>query len=196
MSLVNKIAPDFTAQAVVNGEIKDIRLSDYKGQSIFLFFYPLDFTFVCPTELHAFSDKMEEFEKRGIKVFACSVDSVMSHKAWLHISRSQGGIQDTKYPIISDITKTISRDYGVLLEDEGVALRGSFYIDRDFIVRLEQVYDKPIGRSVDEVLRSIDAWLFFEKHGEVCPINWKPGDQAMEATAKGLEQFFSDKYSH
>lgn len=190
MSLVNKPAPDFTAQAVEKGEIKDIRLSDYKGQTILFFFYPLDFTFVCPTELHAFSDSIAEFEKRGVKVIACSVDSVMSHSAWLKTPRSKGGIEDVVYPIVADLTKSISRDYGVLVEEEGVALRGSFLIDKDFIVRMEQVYDKPLGRSVEETIRVIDAWQFFEKNGEVCPANWKPGDEAMQASAAGIESFF------
>ncbi len=189
MSLVNKPAPDFTAQAVEKGEIKDMRLSDFKGQPILFFFYPLNFTFVCPTELHAFSDSMEEFEKRGVKVIACSVDSVMSHKAWLNTPRDKGGIEHVVYPIVSDLTKTISRDYGVLV-DEGVALRGTFLIDKDFIVRMEQVYDKPLGRSVEETLRVIDAWLFFEKNGEVCPANWKPGDDTMTESAAGVSDYF------
>ncbi|MGL5955779.1 MAG: peroxiredoxin [Brevinema sp.] len=190
MSLVNKPAPDFTAQAVEKGVIKDIRLSDYKGQAILFFFYPLDFTFVCPTELHAFSDSIAEFEKRGVKVLACSVDSVMSHSAWLKTPRAKGGIEDVVYPIVADLTKSISRDYGVLIEEEGVALRGTFLIDKDFIVRMEQVYDKPLGRSVEETLRVIDAWNFFEKNGEVCPANWKPGDETMAESAAGIESFF------
>ena len=193
MSLVNKPAPDFTAQAVEKGEIKDIRLSDYKGHSILFFFYPLDFTFVCPTELHAFSDSIAEFEKRGVKVLACSVDSVMSHAAWLKTPRAKGGIEDVVYPIVADLTKSIARDYGVLIEEEGLALRGSFLIDKDFIVRMEQVYDKPLGRSVEETLRVIDAWLFFEKNGEVCPANWKPGDETMSESAAGIENFFGKK---
>ena len=193
MSLVNRPAPDFTAQAVEKGEIKDIRLSDYKGQSILFFFYPLDFTFVCPTELHAFSDSIAEFEKRGVKVLACSVDSVMSHAAWLKTPRAKGGIEDVVYPIVADLTKSIARDYGVLIEEEGLALRGSFLIDKDFIVRMEQVYDKPLGRSVEETLRVIDAWLFFEKNGEVCPANWKPGDETMSESAAGIESFFGKK---
>ncbi|MGL4677358.1 MAG: peroxiredoxin [Brevinema sp.] len=193
MSLVNKPAPDFTAQAVEKGEVKDIRLSDYKGQLILFFFYPLDFTFVCPTELHAFSDSIAEFEKRGVKVISCSVDSVMAHSAWLKTPRAKGGIEDVVYPIVADLTKSISRDYGVLIEEEGVALRGTFLIDKDFIVRMEQVYDKPLGRSVEETIRVIDAWSFFEKNGEVCPANWKPGDEAMATSAAGIENFFGKK---
>ncbi|MGL4563439.1 MAG: peroxiredoxin [Brevinema sp.] len=193
MSLVNKTAPDFTAQAVINGEIKEIRLSNYKGMPILFFFYPLDFTFVCPTELHAFSDAHETFEKKGVKLIACSVDSVYSHFAWLNTPRSEGGIKSVSYPIVSDITKSIAKDYGVLLEDQGVALRGSFFIDSDFIVRFEQVYDKPIGRSVEETIRAIDAWTFYQKNGEVCPANWKPGDEAIKTTATGLNIFFNEK---
>ena len=193
MSLVNKPAPDFTAQAVERGEIKDIRLSDYKGQSIFFFFYPLDFTLVCPTELHAFNDSIAEFEKRGIKVIACSVNSVMSHAAWLQIPKAKGGIEGIVYPIIGDLTKSISRDYGVLIEEEGMSLRGSFLIDKDFIVRMEQIYDKPLARSIEETLRVIDAWLFFEKNGEVCPVNWKPGDETMSQSTAGIESFFGKK---
>ncbi|MGL4389227.1 MAG: peroxiredoxin [Brevinema sp.] len=193
MSLVNKVAPDFAAQAVINGEIKDIRLSNYKGMPILFFFYPLDFTFVCPTELHAFSDAIEEFEKKGVKVIACSVDSVYSHIAWLNTPRSQGGIQNLAYPLVTDITKSIGRDYGVLIEEEGICLRGTFFIDSDFIVRFEQIYDKPIGRSVEETIRAIDAWLFFEKNGEVCPANWKPGEETIKTTASGFEMFFNGK---
>ncbi|MGL4394535.1 MAG: peroxiredoxin [Brevinema sp.] len=191
MTLVSKNAPDFCARAVVNGEIKDIRLSDFKGSPILFFFYPLNFTFVCPTELHAFSDAVKDFEKRGVKVIACSVDSVHSHFAWLNTPREKGGIEGLAFPLVSDITKSISRDYGVLVEEEGVAMRGTFFIDSDFIVRFEQIYSKAIGRSVDETLRAIDAWLFFEKNGEVCPANWRPGDETMKTSASGLEMFFS-----
>jgi len=192
MSLVYKPAPDFTAQAIVNGEFKDIRLSDYKGSSILFFFYSLDFTFVCPTELHAFNDALSEFDKRGVKVIACSVDSVVAHYTWLTIPKIQGGIQGVSYPIVSDITKSISRDYGVLIEEEGIALRGSFFIDRDFIIRMEQIYDKPLGRSIEETLRIIDAWIFFEKNGDVCPANWKPSNEGMTPSKEGLEEFFKN----
>lgn len=194
MSLVGKPAPDFTATAALNQEEKEIQLSDYKGKLILFFFYPFDFTYVCPTEIRAFSDKLDEFKKRGVEVIGCSVDSVHAHKAWLRTPREKGGIEHVAYPIVADMTKSIARDYGVLLEDKGYALRGSFLIDKDFIVRMEQVYDGPLGRSVEETLRVIDAWIFFEKNGEVCPADWHPGDEAMATSAAGITNFFGKKH--
>lgn len=192
MALVTNPAPDFTAKAVVNGQIKDeFKLSDFKGRYVVLFFYPLDFTFVCPTELHAFEDKMEDFRARGVDVIAVSTDSWFSHAAWLNTPKTKGGIQGVTYPLVADFTKQISRDYGVLLEDLGVALRGLFLIDEEGIVQHQVINNLPLGRNVDEVIRMIDALQFTEKYGEVCPANWNKGGKTMRPDAKGLEEFFS-----
>lgn len=190
--LVGKKAPEFKTKAVLAGEIKDeYALSQLRGKYVVLFFYPLDFTFVCPTELHAFQDKLEEFEKRNAQVVGCSIDSCFSHTAWLNTPRHKGGIEGVEYPILSDINKTICRDYDVLKEDEGIAYRGLFLIDRDGIVRHQIVNDLPLGRSVDEALRMIDALSFFENNGEVCPANWQRGQKSMKATSEGLAEYFA-----
>lgn len=189
--LVGKKAPEFSAVAVQGDRIiENFSSADLKGKHVVLFFYPLDFTFVCPTELHAFGEKLEEFRKRGVEVVAVSVDSHFSHLAWLNTPKARGGIQGVGYPIVSDINKTISRDYDVLAEGRGIAYRGLFLIDREGIVRHQVVNDLPLGRSVDEVLRMVDALQFFEKNGEVCPANWRKGDKAMKADQKGLEEYF------
>lgn len=191
MSLVGKKAPDFTAKAVKKQEIIDqFSLADFLGKYVILFFYPLDFTFVCPTELHAFQEKLQEFEKRNAQLIGCSIDSWFSHAAWLNMPKEKGGIQGIFYPIVSDITKSIAKDFGVLKEDAGIAYRGLFLIDSQGIVRHELVNDLPIGRSVDEVLRVLDALIFHEKHGEVCPANWKPGAKTMVPNSEGLHAYF------
>ena len=158
-----------------------------------LFFYPLDFTFVCPTELHAFQEKIEAFEERGAQVVGCSIDSCFSHIAWLETPRSKGGIQGVEYPIISDINKELAKAYDVLCEEEGIAYRGLFLIDREGVVRHQLVNDLPLGRSVDEALRMIDALAFFENSGEVCPANWSLGQKGMKTTQEGLSEFFSEE---
>jgi alkyl hydroperoxide reductase subunit AhpC len=183
-AFVTQPAPDFTADAVVNGEFKTIKLSDYKGKYIVLFFYPLDFTFVCPTEIIAFSDKIDEFRKRGAEVIGVSVDSKYCHLAWIKTPRADGGLGGLKYPLVSDLTKTISADYGVLV-DGAVALRGTFLIDRNGVLRHALVNDLPLGRNIDETIRMIDALQFFEQHGEVCPANWKPGSMAIDTKNAG-----------
>ena len=189
--LVNKQAPDFTATAVVNGtDFKEVSLSDYKGKKVLLFFYPLDFTFVCPTELHAFQAKLGEFKERNTEVVAVSVDSHFSHLAWLNTPESEGGIKGVKYPVVSDIHKSISRDYDVLHAD-GVAFRGTFLIDENGLVRHESINDLPLGRNVDEYLRLVDALSFNQKHGEVCPANWTEGEKAMTPNQEGLKAYFS-----
>jgi peroxiredoxin (alkyl hydroperoxide reductase subunit C) len=190
MTLVGKNAPAFTAKAAVKDRTFDLNLSDYIGKYVVFFFYPLDFTFVCPTELHAFQERLKEFDSRNAQVLGCSVDSVYSHTAWLNTSKSKGGIQGVTYPIISDIHKTISRDYEVLKEDAGIAYRGLFLIDRSGVVRHQLVNDLPLGRSVDEVLRVLDALIFHELHGEVCPANWKTGSKSMKPTEQGLAEYF------
>jgi alkyl hydroperoxide reductase subunit AhpC len=186
-AFVTKEAPDFTADAVVNEEFKTVKLSDYRGKYVVLFFYPLDFTFVCPTEIIAYSDKIDEFRKRGAEVLGVSVDSKFSHLAWIRTPRPDGGLGGLKYPLVSDITKKISGDYGVLL-DGGVALRGTFLIDKNGILRHGLINDLPLGRNIDESIRMIDALHFFEQHGEVCPANWKPG--AMTIDTKNAGKYF------
>lgn len=192
--LVGKKAPDFTAAAVKGTEfIDNFKLSDYKGKYIVLFFYPLDFTFVCPTELHAFNEKLGEFKARDTEVIGVSVDSKFSHFAWLTTPKAKGGIEGVTYPIVSDLNKTIAGDYDVLVDGAGIAYRGLFLIDKDFVVRHQVVNDLPLGRNVDEAIRMVDALQYVEKYGEVCPANWNKGDKAMKATAKGVEEFFAVK---
>jgi len=191
--LVGKQAPDFSADAVINGSefVENFTLSQFKGKKhVVLFFYPLDFTFVCPTEMHAFQAKLSEFEARNTQVISVSVDSKFSHFAWLTTPVAKGGIQGVKYPMVADITKSIARDYDVLT-GEAVAFRGLFLIDKEGVVQHQVVNNLPLGRNIDEALRMVDALQFFETHGEVCPANWKKGDKAMKADQKGLEEFFS-----
>ncbi len=189
--LVGRPAPNFKADAVVNGDFDQVQLSDYKDKKyVVLFFYPLDFTFVCPTELHAFQEKLEEFRKRGAEVIGCSVDSKFSHFAWLNTAKDKGGIKGVTYPLVSDLSKNIARDYDVLAEG-GVAFRGLFLIDKKGVVRHQLVNDLPLGRSVDEALRMLEALVHVEKHGEVCPANWKEGGEAMKATADGVASYLA-----
>lgn len=187
---VTKPAPDFHADAVSKGAFTKIKLSDYRGKYVVLFFYPLDFTFVCPTELVAFSDQMAEFTKRNCEVIGVSVDSHFSHLAWVQTPRKAGGLGDIHYPIVADLNKSISRAYGVLLEEAGIALRGLFLIDKAGIVRHALVNDLPLGRSVDEALRTLDALQHFESHGEVCPANWHKGEKAMKPDTVGSKEYF------
>lgn len=187
---VQKEAPNFTATAVVNEEFKTIQLNDYRGKYVVLFFYPLDFTFVCPTEIIAFSDRVEEFQKRGCEVIGVSVDSQFSHLAWIKMPRTEGGLGGLKYPLVADLTKKISCDYGVLL-DGGIALRGLFLVDKGGVVRHITINDLPIGRSVDEALRVLDALQFFEKNGEVCPADWKPGKATIKPGVKESKEYFA-----
>ena len=190
-TLVQKLAPDFKATAVVNGQFKEIQLNSYRGDKyVVLYFYPLDFTFVCPTEIIAFNDKVKEFEKRNATILGVSVDSHYTHLAWINTPRKQGGLGGLDYPLVSDLTKKIAADYGVLTADGAVALRGLFLIDRDGFVRHELVNDLPIGRSVDEALRVLDALQQFEVHGEVCPANWQVGDKTMKPDPQGSLQYF------
>ncbi|MBF2054191.1 MAG: peroxiredoxin [Candidatus Sericytochromatia bacterium] len=191
MSLIGKKAPDFNAKAVIKGEIIDnFKLSDHQGKYVVLFFYPLDFTFVCPTELHAFQEKLGEFEQRNTQVIAVSTDSHFSHAAWLNTPKNQGGIEGVSYPIVSDFNKTISRDFDVLLEEDGVALRGLFLMDKEGVVHHAVLNNLPLGRSVDEALRMVDALQHHEKHGEVCPANWHSGEKSMTADQNGLKSYF------
>ncbi|KAF0038032.1 hypothetical protein F2P81_010906 [Scophthalmus maximus] len=184
-------APDFKATAVVDGEFVEIKLSDYRGKYVVFFFYPLDFTFVCPTEIVAFSDRAEEFRSMGCEVIGCSVDSHFSHLAWINTPRKQGGLGTMKIPLVADLTKTISRDYGVLKEDDGIAYRGLFVIDDKGILRQITINDLPVGRSVDESLRLIQAFQHTDKHGEVCPAGWKPGSDTIIPDVEKSKAFFS-----
>ena len=190
LSLVQQAAPDFSATAVVGGEFKPITLSQYRGQWVVLFFYPLDFTFVCPTEIIAFSDRHAEFKALNCQLLTASVDSEYSHLAWVNTPRDNGGLGAIHIPMIADITKTISASYGVLLPQAGVALRGLFVIDPAGVVRQVTVNDLPIGRSVDETLRLLKALQFNEKHGEVCPADWKEGGETMVANPQGSKSYF------
>lgn len=190
--LVNKPAPDFTATAVVDKDFQELTLSSFRGKNVLLFFYPLDFTFVCPTELHAFQAKLEDFRSRNTEVIGVSIDSQFSHLAWLNTPKEEGGIEGVTYPLVSDIHKTIARDFDVLHED-GVALRGAFLIDQNGIVRHQTINDLPLGRNVDEFLRLVDALSFHEEHGEVCPANWEKGEKGMTADASGLKSYFGDQ---
>ncbi len=193
--LVTRQAPDFKAQAVMpDGSFKQVSLSDYRGKYVVLFFYPLDFTFVCPTEIVAFSEAVDRFEAMQVQVLGCSVDSHYTHLAWRNTPRTQGGLGEIQYPLISDLNKQISTDYGVLHSD-GVALRGLFLIDKDGIVRHELVNDLPLGRNVEEALRMVEALQFCESHGEVCPANWHQGEAGMKPEPKGSREYFETAYA-
>jgi len=193
--LVTKPAPEFTAEAVMeDGSFKKISLSDYRGQYVLLFFYPLDFTFVCPTEIIAFSEAIDSFKQLDVQVLGCSIDSHFSHLAWRERPRSQGGIGDIKYPLIADLNKSISGDYDVLLPG-GVALRGLFLIDKEGTVRHQVVNDLPLGRSVEEALRMVQALQFFEANGEVCPANWKEGARSIKPDPSNSKEFFEAEYT-
>ena len=191
--LIGKPAPHFLAKAAIKDKIVDnFSLSHFLGKYVIFFFYPLDFTFVCPTELHAFQESLKEFEERGAQVVGCSVDSSYSHAAWLGTPRLKGGIQGVEYPLVSDLNKDISKSYNVLKEDEGIAYRAQFLIDKKGVVRHLLINDLPIGRSVDEMLRLLDALIFHEKHGEVCPMDWEPGKKTMKPSPEESQEYFKD----
>lgn len=189
--LVGKPVPDFKAKAMVKGQIvENFSLQDYLGKYVVFFFYPLNFTFVCPTELHAFQAMANQFEDRDAQVIGCSVDSPFCHLAWANTPRALGGIEGVEFPIVSDLNKSISRNFHVLKEDEGIAYRGLFLIDKQGTVRHQLVNDLPLGRSVDEALRMLDALITFERQGEVCPANWKRGERTMTPSQEGLATYF------
>ncbi len=194
-AFVQKEAPEFSANAVMpDGSFQEVKLSDYKGKHLVLFFYPLDFTFVCPTEIIAFSDRLKEFHDRGAEVLGVSIDSHFSHLAWRNTPRKEGGIGEIAYPLLADLDKSIARKYGVLLEQPGIALRGLFVIDKLGVIRHVTINDLPLGRNVDEVLRVVDAMQFNEEHGEVCPANWHKGEDGMKPTEEGLKEYSNSKY--
>ena len=208
--LVTKLAPEFKTQAVMpDNSIQEVSLSDYKGKKVVLFFYPLDFTFVCPTELLAFDKRLDDFKSRGVQVLGCSVDSRWSHLAWKNTDVNNGGIGNVQYPLLQDLDKSIARNYDVLVGANdayvetsdsaenttvggGVALRGSFLIDEDGVIRHAVLNDLPLGRNIDEMLRMIDALSYHQKHGEVCPAGWKDGDSAMKESPEGVADYLSN----
>lgn len=194
--MITKEAPDFTATAVLadNSFKEDFKLSDFRGKYVILFFYPLNFTFVCPSEILAFNNAVEQFEENNCQLIGISVDSHFSHLAWKNTPVNDGGIGMIKYPLVADLDKTISQNYGVLL-DAGIALRGLFLIDREGIVRHMVVNDLPLGRSVNEALRVLHALQFTEEHGDVCPANWQQGEEAMKPTAEGVAEYLSKNHS-
>ncbi len=190
-TLVTQQAPNFTATAVTaDNSFEEIRLSDYRGKYVMLFFYPLDFTFVCPSEILAFDRKLEEFQKKDCELIGVSVDSHFTHLAWKETEIEKGGIGSVQYPLVSDLKKEIADQYGVL-HDGSVALRGLFLIDKEGVIRHAVVNDLPLGRSVDEALRMLDALRFIEEHGEVCPANWHEGEEAMKPTAEGVAEYLA-----
>lgn len=205
--LVGKKAPKFTAQAVVDGGkfVEEFSLDQYLGKKhVVFFFYPKDFTFVCPTELHAFQEKLAEFDKRNTVVVACSTDTEQSHWGWLQVAKNEGGIKGVTYPIVADTNKTISKNYDVLTGDffydendqlqadgELIAYRGLFLIDKEGIVRHQVINDLPLGRNVDEALRMVDALQFNEEHGEACPANWNASKDGLEATHDGVANYLA-----
>ncbi len=190
-TLVTRPAPDFTAQAVMaDNSFKQISLSDYKGKNVVLFFYPLDFTFVCPSEILAFNRKVSEFKEKGTEVLGVSIDSHFTHLAWKNTAIDKGGIEGVNFPLVADVSKNICREYGVLFNEE-IALRGLFLIDKEGTVRHSVINDLPLGRNVDEALRMVDALQFHEEHGEVCPANWKKGEEGMKPTADGVASYLA-----
>lgn len=207
MSLVGKKAPEFSTSAVINGNeiVEEFSLADYIGKKeVMFFFYPKDFTFVCPTEILAFQEKLAEFDKRGVQVIGCSTDTEQTHLAWLMTPKNNGGIEGVKYPLVADTAKTISSNFGVLAGDwdysesgdltfvgNPIAYRGTFLIDKEGIVRHETINDLPLGRNIDEMIRVVDAWQYVEEHGEVCPANWEEGKDAMSATREGVADYLS-----
>ena len=204
--LVGKKAPGFSAQAVINGGeiVENFTLEQFKGKYVVLFFYPKDFTFVCPTELFAFQEKLEEFKSRNVEVVAVSTDTEQSHWGWLQMPKNAGGIQGVKYPLVADTNKTISMNYDVLAGDfdwneegemiatgELIAYRGLFLIDKEGIVKHQLVNDLPLGRNVDEAIRMVDALQFNEQHGEACPANWSKEKQGLKTTHEGIAEYLS-----
>ncbi|CAH8359862.1 unnamed protein product [Eruca vesicaria subsp. sativa] len=193
LPLVGNKAPDFEAEAVFDQEFIKVKLSEYIGKKyVILFFYPLDFTFVCPTEITAFSDRYAEFEKLNTEVLGVSVDSVFSHLAWVQTDRQSGGLGDLNYPLVSDVTKSISKSFGVLIHDQGIALRGLFIIDKEGVIQHSTINNLGIGRSVDETMRTLQALQYIQENpDEVCPAGWQPGEKSMKPDPKLSKEYFS-----
>ncbi|MGL4503993.1 MAG: peroxiredoxin [Planktothrix sp.] len=189
---VGQVAPDFKATAVVDQEFKDISLSDYRGKYVVLFFYPLDFTFVCPTEITAFSDRAEEFSTLNTQILGVSVDSAFSHLAWIQSDRKSGGVGDLNYPLVADLKKEISTAYNVLDPEAGIALRGLFIIDKEGVIQHSTINNLAFGRNVDETLRTLQALQYVQAHpDEVCPAGWQPGDKTMIPDPVKSKEFFA-----
>jgi len=189
-AVISRPAPSFEGTAVINNEFTQISLSDYIGKYVVFFFYPLDFTFVCPTEILAFSDRVEEFKNINTEVIACSIDSHFTHLAWINTPRKEGGLGKVNIPLLSDMSHRISKDYGVYLEDLGHTLRGLFIIDHRGILRQITMNDLPVGRSVDETLRLVQAFQYTDQHGEVCPAGWKPGGATIVPNPLEKKKYF------
>jgi peroxiredoxin (alkyl hydroperoxide reductase subunit C) len=190
-TLVNRPAPDFKATAVMpDGTFKDVKLSDYRGKYVVLFFYPLDFTFVCPSEIIAHDHRIEDFESRNVQVIGVSIDSHFSHFAWRSTPVDKGGIGPVRFPLVADVNHEITRAYGIEHQDS-VAFRATFLIDKAGIVQHAQVNNLPLGRNVDEAIRLVDALQFTEQHGEVCPAGWKKGDAGMKPTSQGVADYLA-----
>ncbi len=194
MSMVGKQAPDFTLEGYYNGNFETFKLSDYKGKWVYLLFYPLDFTFVCPTEVLAFSKMAEDFRKEGCELFGVSVDSKFVHKAWVDAKAEDGGLGGSlNYPLLGDVTKQTCADYGVLLKDAGVALRGLFLISPDGTIMQETTNNLSVGRSAKEAMRLLKAFKYVTEHeGEVCPAEWEEGQETMEATPEGMHSYLKE----
>lgn len=192
LTLVGQNAPDFKAKAIIDGQTKEISLADFAGKNKILIFYPADFSFICPTELFAFQEKLKDFEERNTILIAISVDQIYSHERWLETPRKEGGIKGITYPLLSDITKKISTDYQVLDAKESIALRGLVFIDKNNIVQAQSIYNLNVGRDIGETLRILDAILFTQEHGQVCPANWEKGQKGMTATKEGLKEYLNE----
>ncbi len=189
---IGQQAPTFKTTAVVGQDFSEIDLEDLRGKWVVLFFYPLDFTFVCPTEITAFSDGVAAFREAGAEVLGCSVDSQFSHLAWKNVPRDKGGLGDIDFPLLADLTKSISRDYGVLNEDAGIAFRGVYIIDPAGKIRFQLVHDLGVGRNPQEVLRVLKAIQYTDEYGEVCPVGWEPGDATMKPDPVGSQDYFKN----
>jgi peroxiredoxin 2/4 len=192
LTLVGQKAPDFKAKAIVDGQTKEISLADFADKNKILIFYPADFSFICPTELFAFQEKLKDFEERNTALIAISVDQIYAHERWLATPRNEGGIQGITYPLVSDITKKISTDYQVLDEKESIALRALVFIDKDNVVQAQSVYNLSIGRDINETSRVLDAILFTQENGQVCPANWEKGQKGMTASHEGLKEYLNE----
>ncbi len=190
-TLVGQSAPAFEGPAVINGQIKNVQLSDFKGKWKTLFFYPLDFTFVCPTEITAFSDNIKLFEDLGCQVIGCSIDSQFSHLAWTQQDRKQGGLGEIKYPLLADVTKKIATSYGCLIADAGVAFRATYIIDDKDIIQHASINNLGVGRNVEETARLVEAFQYTAKHGEVCPAGWTKGKDSMKPSPDGSKEWFN-----
>ncbi|MCH9612132.1 MAG: Alkyl hydroperoxide reductase C [Chlamydiia bacterium] len=193
-SLIGKKAPPFTAQAVVNGEIRDnFSLESYRGKYLFFFFYPLDFTFVCPTEIITFGKMEKAFAEKNCAIVGCSIDTAQSHIDWLNTPLEKGGIKGVEYPLIADTDRSIAKAYGTLSEEKKIAFRGLYLIDKEGFIRHQVINDFPLGRSTDEAMRMLDALQFYEKNGEVCPMNWHLGDEAIKETKESVSDYLKRK---